>query len=513
VIGFVRLPRIHLPRIRSAWARHLLRWWWALVGFVLAALTGNFLSVALAQPPSQWAAAARSQVATLVSLAVRYPLLVGVSATVLVALSVAGWRASVTPAGAVTAAPNRTTTTKSHFRAPALNWRAIFNRLFAFLAYTSLVLLIVLALSFNALYAHFVHPWIDVASPNASPYGDALSAVAVVDATHAWAVGAYRDRAGNQQTLIERWDGAAWTVTPSPSPGASENTLSAVAVVDATHAWAVGAYRDRAGNQHALIEHWDGAAWTVTPSPNANSFGDALSAIAAVDAAHAWAVGAYRDHAGKQQALIERWDGAAWTVAPSPSPGAGESTLSGVAVVGLNRAWAVGRHNDASGGSVAVIAQWDGAAWSLATSPKTGHRKSVLNAVAASDADHVWAVGSTGDESVAEGMLIERWDGNAWSPAVNSDLRTADRVLEGIMVLDAHHAWAVGEYPNIAGIPQTLIVQWDGANWSEIPTLDPGSESNTLNGIAAFDDNHVWAVGQYMSGSDPSQTLVVRRDA
>jgi hypothetical protein len=44
--------------------------------------------------------------------------------------------------------------------------------------------------------------------------------------------------------LIEHWDGASWTITPSASEGPGLNALTAVAARTATDIWAVG-YRQQ----------------------------------------------------------------------------------------------------------------------------------------------------------------------------------------------------------------------------------------------------------------------------
>jgi hypothetical protein len=42
---------------------------------------------------------------------------------------------------------------------------------------------------------------------------------------------------------------------------------------------------------HTLIEHWNGSAWTIVPSPNVGSGNNSLAAVAARSANDVWAVG------------------------------------------------------------------------------------------------------------------------------------------------------------------------------------------------------------------------------
>jgi hypothetical protein len=89
----------------------------------------------------------------------------------------------------------------------------------------------------------------------------------------------------------------------------------------------------RAGQQRSgllLTVRWDGRAWKRVPIPGGDHLtspqGGYLNGAAAVSADDAWAVGAGMF----DRALIERWDGAAWTRVPSPDPGGG-TVLNGVA--------------------------------------------------------------------------------------------------------------------------------------------------------------------------------------
>src|SRR5262249_40913237 len=65
---------------------------------------------------------------------------------------------------------------------------------------------------------------------------------------------------------------AGWTVVPTPSPGSVSNILNGVAATSSTNAWAVGGHADRTTGR-TLIEHWNGTAWTQVPSPSPGGSG------------------------------------------------------------------------------------------------------------------------------------------------------------------------------------------------------------------------------------------------
>ena len=170
--------------------------------------------------------------------------------------------------------------------------------------------------------------------PPGSP-GGVFEAVAAVSARDVWAVGV---AAG--ESLAEHWNGAAWSRVPTPQPGGTGGSvfLYGVSAVSATDVWAVGAASDGT----TVILHWNGAAWTQVPSPAPAGLSSELYGMAAVSAASAWAVGQTATTAGGTWSpLIEHWNGAAWTLVPSPAiPGGG--TLAAVSASSPRNAWAVG---------------------------------------------------------------------------------------------------------------------------------------------------------------------------
>ena len=96
---------------------------------------------------------------------------------------------------------------------------------------------------------------------NVGTRDNVLQGVAATSGTNAWAVGAYLSETKylTHETLIEHWDGAAWTVVPSPNVGTGDNDLYGVAALatSISSAWAVGDYGHgmNAIARRTLIEH------------------------------------------------------------------------------------------------------------------------------------------------------------------------------------------------------------------------------------------------------------------
>jgi hypothetical protein len=88
---------------------------------------------------------------------------------------------------------------------------------------------------------------------------------------------------------------AGWAVRPSPSTGAA--SLSAAAATSDKDVWAVGS-SNTGGAFKTLIEHWDGAHWTIVPSPNPAAgvhTTNALGAVVALTPKNAWAFRVLRE--------------------------------------------------------------------------------------------------------------------------------------------------------------------------------------------------------------------------
>jgi hypothetical protein len=129
---------------------------------------------------------------------------------------------------------------------------------------------------------------------------------------------------GVGQLLIEHWDGAAWSIVSSPNAGDANPTgISAVAANDI---WAVG----YANGTDGFVLHWDGTQWTL--DVHAGRFISGVSARAANDV---WAVGTQ----------VEHWDGTQWTLVPSPDPSQGGGVLLAVDAVSATDVWGVGIRN------------------------------------------------------------------------------------------------------------------------------------------------------------------------
>jgi hypothetical protein len=331
------------------------------------------------------------------------------------------------------------------------------------------------------------------------PGGHSLNGVAAVSESSVWAVGNYVNSSFQaKKTLTEHWDGQQWSVVKSPNPGSFENSLSGVAAVTANDSWAVGFFSKTSGSSQTLIEHWNGQQWSIVTSPNpTGSASNFLSGIAVNSSSDIWAVGNT-----SSQTLIEHWNGQQWSIVTSPSPGSVSNGLGGIAAVSSSDIWAVGSFSNSSNASQTLIEHWNGSTWSVVTSPSPGSGVVNLSGVAMVSTNNVWAVGSTNTSSAT---LIEHWNGTQWK-VVTSPNPGQINLLDSVGVVSGRDIWAVGQSLGASG--QVLIAHWNGRSWSGATSPNqPGAVNNFLVGIAVISAGDIWAVGGFQSSNLAEHTL------
>jgi len=159
--------------------------------------------------------------------------------------------------------------------------------------------------------------------------GGALNAVTALSSDDVWAVGQ------SSGSFAVHWDGVSWTSFPAPGTG----PLFGAAGLSSADVWAVG-YTGELSAQ-AIADHWDGSQWSESFSNHYPSQ-SVLSAVAASSPTDVWAVGNRLNYRSTFRTLIEHFDGAGWSVVPSPNANVRDDLLQGVAVDSTPGAWVVG---------------------------------------------------------------------------------------------------------------------------------------------------------------------------
>jgi hypothetical protein len=287
--------------------------------------------------------------------------------------------------------------------------------------------------------------WSIVATPTLG-VSSALLAVSASAATDAWAVGFSILGRHDDGTLIEHWNGTAWSVNSSLVVTGFVAELTGVADLSPTDAWAVGK-----GNS-AILEHWNGSTWSSVTIPDPDFTPGAGQSISAVSATDIWVVGTtVNTTTGTTTAEALHFNGTAWAVVPMQQPGTNTPTISAVTAISATDAWAVGEDigaTSAPGGST-LIEQWNGAKWSIVPSPTPGADPG-LTGVAARGSSDVYAVGNnlpSINGGAVQGLIL-RWNGNTWSQDTDPTDGTYSPLFAAATVPGAANEWAVGTLSN-----------------------------------------------------------------
>jgi hypothetical protein len=269
------------------------------------------------------------------------------------------------------------------------------------------------------------------------PGSGAIYDISALSPRNVWAVGDH----------VLHWDGKGWTRLRVADPGTRFWFFEGVAAISRNDVFAVGTTAPAPGG--SLVEHWDGTSWTIVASPTDPGipFGE-FEAVTGRQG-DVWAVGERAPHA--YNPLTEHWDGTRFHVVPSPSVTAARKPfdwLFSVAMSSPTDVWAVGSSGEhgafGGGGDHALIEHWNGHAWSVSPSPvvhATGFR---LSSVAASRSGEAFAVGSAGSGRRTR-ALLERWNGRWWRRTGNP--ATDGSSLSGVAANPGGGFWAVGSTP------------------------------------------------------------------
>lgn len=344
--------------------------------------------------------------------------------------------------------------------------------------------------------------WSIVPSPNTTE--QALMSVSCVSGSDCWSVGDYANSNNLQRTMIEHWDGARWSIVPSINPQTeADDYLRRVKCAASNDCWAVG----YTGDGLTLVEHWDGNSWAVSASPSPGGQRNRLYAVTCTSESNCWAVGLTHDDAlgSHDQTLVEHWDGSAWSVVSSANSNTSPvSVLTAISCTNTDDCMAAG-YQGANGATQPLFEHWDGSAWMIVSAANPSGAQYVnlhdLTCYAATDCTAVGESSAgvydpnTGDYIYQ--ILIEHWNGTSWSivPAPNSGPNESNYLL-GVTCTSSSQCWAVG-YAQSLGFEQPVIEQWNGVAWTMTTASTNGTNFNLLYAVTCSGTAHCFAVGNH----------------
>jgi hypothetical protein len=308
----------------------------------------------------------------------------------------------------------------------------------------------------------------------------------------------------------------------SPNASSTENQLLGVAALSNSDVWAVGYYAQPFSAPGAFLNlamHWNGANWTITSVPNpAQNGADQLKKVAAISTNNVWAIG------GHGASYTLRWNGSSWSQVPLPAVlnrGAAVNTsLEDIVALSANDVWVVGAKDSGSGSTLTLAMRWNGTQWTEVPTPNVAQPpgspspfySQALRSVTALGPNNVWAAGYylVGN---SYRTLVLHWNGLQWSIVSSPNGPTGDGLLNGIAASGPAEVLAVGEYDksSTTQFGKGLAMAWNGTAWNvALPPMPAGAVANPLNSVTARGAADFYATGQWQNSAQGLNTYVLR---
>jgi hypothetical protein len=319
--------------------------------------------------------------------------------------------------------------------------------------------------------------------PPAGTLGGALFGLSCASQKSCLAVGDYlvkNHHPGNDSTgaLVESWNGKAWTASRPPTPpGATMAALSGVSCVTSADCVATGVYTQANGTSAGLAESWNGRAWADVPVKlPTGSAGGELAGVSCASSKSCVAVGSYGNTDSQVVALAGSWNSKTWTASEPPAPaGAVAAALQGVSCVSAAGCVAVGWYENADGYLLGLAESWNGRKWTEVPLPKSGGYGELFS-VSCASSRYCLAVGVGIAASGIQGTPSSYvWNGKSWSlkhVPVPPKGGTGTSMLEGAKCLTATDCVAVGQLDlgSAEQLQYGFSGFWNGKSWKPAAT-------------------------------------------
>ena len=352
--------------------------------------------------------------------------------------------------------------------------------------------------------------WTQVPTANFGNQDNVLAGVSAASATDVWAVGAYVPSLnGVLSALAHHFDGTRWTAFPLPNVGAQQNILQAVSMPSPGKAWAVGDFINGKFQQQTLIEHFDGTVWSVVPSPSPGAKQNILYGVAAITDTDVWAVGAFEDVNDLWHTLTEHWDGSTWTVVNAVDAGANGNQFFAVKALATNNVYAIGQQAGAGFPSQALIENWDGKTWSVVTAPADASASALPLGVTAT-ASSLTLVGEQETDTAPYTSYVAA--GAASSLAIQSTptMGAGENDPFAVTIANDGSTWVVGwAIDPTTDLHNPLVLQGINGVFSLISVPNPSTGGDSgFEAITTIPGGGMWAVGVTATSKSNYSTLI-----
>jgi hypothetical protein len=354
-----------------------------------------------------------------------------------------------------------------------------------------------------------VTTWTQVPSFNFGNQDNVLAGVSAASATDVWAVGAFVPSLnGVLSTLAHHFDGTRWTAFALPNVGQQQNILQAVSMPGPGKAWAVGDYINGKFQQQTLIEHFDGNAWSVVMSQSPGALQNILYGVAAITDTDVWAVGAFEDANSLWHTLTEHWDGSTWKVINAVDAGTHGNQFYAVKALATNNVYAIGQQANAGFPSTALIEHWNGTAWSVVTSPADAATSLPLGVTATAAA--LTVVGEQESDTAPYTSYVASGSSTALAIQPTPTQGTGENDPFAVTIANDGSTWVVGWAINPAtDLHDPLVLQGVNGTFSLVSVPNPSSGGDTgFAAITTVPGGGMWAVGGSATAKSNVSTFI-----
>jgi len=319
-----------------------------------------------------------------------------------------------------------------------------------------------------------------------------------------------QSNASGTTTLIEQWNGSAWSIVKSPNAsGAGENQLYGVSCAGPSFCVAVGVSGPGSTYVDPLVEQWNGSVWSLGTSATPPSVDSTqLNAVSCVTTTWCMAVGYSVNASSDRIAMAETWNGTVWAVSPTTPPaGSVASQLDGIDCVSTSWCMAGGDYENGSSDFLSIAMLWSGSSWSVVPSPNPGNGTSgYFDSMACAGTQFCVAAGYYYNGTVFQAEMAA-WNGSTWSNVtVPEAVPSTYNYLDDVACISATSCSAVGSAGDPAASPVALT--WNGQTWSLVTAPSPsGAASTGLDAVSCLTGWACVAFGSY--DSLPSQPYVM----
>lgn len=202
---------------------------------------------------------------------------------------------------------------------------------------------------------------------------------------------------------------------------------------------------------------------------------------------------------------------AAWSKIDSPNPASDNNALFDVHVRTEADAWAVGDKGPFTN-TKTLVERWNGQRWRAVPSPNRTNSDNSLFGISASSATRAIAVGTQTlhNPNRDTRTLVMLWNGTNWSLMTSPNPGPFENRLQDVVMLSATNAWAVGRFTSPNGT-KSLIIHYDGNEWTKVNSPSEGTHTE-LFGIDAVNEDDIWAVGGSFSTAAGQRTFILHYD-